>query len=94
MAETAIVTAAEEHEDELERTYTTAAEINQRLNRELEDWIGEQEALEHSRVQREILARQKEMLERIRSRAAAAKAEQLAHNESLLAEVSQQLAKG
>lgn len=94
VAETAIVTAAEEHEDELERTYTTAAEINQRLNRELEDWIGEQEALEHSRVQRDILARQKEMLERIRSRAAAAKAEQQAHNESLLAEVSQQLAKG
>lgn len=92
-AETAIVSAAEEHEDELERTYTTATEINHLLHKELKDWIGEHEEAQDSHLQREILSRQKEMVERIRARAAAAKHEQKQQAQSMLDEIQQQLNK-
>ena len=90
-AETAIVNAAEEHEDELERTYTTATEINQVLHNELKDWIGEHDEAQDSHMQREILLRQKEMVERIRARAVAAKMHQQQQEQSLLDEIQQQL---
>ncbi len=93
-AETAIVSAAEEHEDELERTYNTATEINQLLHKELKDWVGEHEEAQDSHLQREILARQKEMVERIRARAAAAKAEQKQRAQDMLDEIQLQLTQG
>ena len=90
-AESAIVTAAEEHEDELERTYNTATEIKQLLQKELKDWIGSQDEVEESHVQREILSRQKEMVERIRARAVAAKVQQKQQTQSMLDEIQSQL---
>ena len=91
-AESAIVNAAEEHEDELERTYTTATEINQLLHNELKDWVGEQEDTQDSHLQREILSRQKEMVDRIRARAVAAKAQQKQQTQNMLDELQAQLA--
>ena len=92
-AETAIVSAAEEHEDELERTYTTATEINQVLHQELKDWIGEHDESQDSHMQREILSRQKEMVERIRARAVAVKTHQKQQEQNLLDDIQQQLKK-
>ncbi len=92
-AETAIVSVAEDHEDELERTYTTATEINELLYKELKDWRGEHDEAQDSHMQREILSRQKEMVERIRAHAAAAKTQQKVQTENLLDEVQQQLTK-
>ena len=90
-AESAIVNAAEEHEDELERTYNTATEINQLLHKELKDWVGEQDDAQESHLQREILSRQKDMVDRIRARAAAAKAQQKQQAQSMLDEIRSQL---
>ena len=91
-AESAIVYAGEEHEDELERTYNTATEINQLLDKELKDWVGEQDDAQESHMQREILSRQKEMVERIRARAVAAKAQQKQQTQGMLDEIQAQLA--
>ena len=91
-AESAIVNAAEEHEDELERTYNTASEINQLLHKELKDWVGEQEDAQESHLQREILSRQKEMIDRIRARAITAKAQQKQQTQNMLDEIQAQLA--
>ena len=91
-AESAIVYAAEEHEDELERTYNTATEINKLLHKELKDWVGEQDDAQESHMQREILSRQKEMVERIRARAVAAKAQQKQQTQGMLDEIQAQLA--
>ena len=90
-AESAIVDAAEEHEGELERSYTTATEINARLHQELKDWVGEQGDTQESHLQREILTRQKEMVERIRARAAASKVQQQQQTRNMLDEIQAQL---
>ena len=86
--------AARDNEDELERTYDTANEINMLLERELNDWVGEQEKFQESTLQREVLSRQKEMVERIRKRAQEAKQQEDNRNRSLLEEIEQQLSDG
>ena len=91
-AESAIVYAAEEHEDELGHTYNTATEINQLLDKELKDWVGEQDDAQEIHMQREILSRQKEMVDRIRARAVTAKAQQKQQTQSMLDEIQSQLA--
>lgn len=85
--------AARDNEDELERTYSTANEINVLLEKELDDWVGEKNDLQESTIQREVLSRQKEMVERIRARAAEMKSKTEADNKSLLEEVEDQLGK-
>lgn len=90
-AESAAAHAARQNEDELERTYDTASEVKDLLRRELDDWVDEQESVQESTLQREILSRQKEMVERIRARAAAAKAQANNHTKSLLDEIEDQL---
>ncbi len=90
-AESAVVAAARENEDALERSYGTAKEVNILLQRELEEWVDEQSRMQESTLQREILSRQKEMVERIRQRAASAKREREDQTQSLLDEIEQQL---
>lgn len=89
--ETAVVDAARENEDELERTYDTANEINILLERELTDWVDEQDKVQESTLQREILSRQKEIVDRIKQRAKEAKKNAESRNRSLLDEIQEQL---
>ncbi len=93
-AETVVATAAKNNEDELERTYDTGDEINNLLKRELTDWVDEQEKMQESTLQREVLSKQKEMVERIKARAAAAAADSVSHDKSLLDEIEEQLQSG
>ena len=90
-AESAVATAAKNNEHELDRTYDTAEEINGLLNRELTDWVADQEKMQESTLQREVLSKQKEMVDRIKARAAAAAADTVNHDKSLLDEIEQQL---
>ena len=90
-AETAAASAARQNEHELERTYDTANEINMLLQKELDQWTGEQDRMQETTLQRAILSRQKEMVDRIRARATAAKAQSLQHDRSLLDEIQAQL---
>ncbi|MGE0482747.1 MAG: cyclic nucleotide-binding domain-containing protein [Gammaproteobacteria bacterium] len=90
-AESAAAAAARENEDALERSYGTAKEVNILLQKELEEWVDEQSRMQESTLQREILSRQKEMVERIRQRAASAKREREDQTQSLLDEIEQQL---
>lgn len=92
--EDAVARAAKDNEDELERTYDTATEINMLLQRELNEWVDEQDKMQESTLQREILSRQKEMVERIKARAAQAAAQQSDHDKSLLDEIAEQLGDG
>ncbi|MCB1745805.1 MAG: cyclic nucleotide-binding domain-containing protein [Gammaproteobacteria bacterium] len=90
-AESVAAAAARENEDALERTYGTANEINILLQKELEEWVDEQNRMQESTLQREILSRQKEMVERIRQRANSARQESESKTQSLLDEIEQQL---
>ena len=90
-AESVVATAAKGNEDELERTYDTANEINILLKKELTDWVDDQDRFQESTLQREVLSRQKEMVERIKARAAAAQADSFNHDKSLLEEIEAKL---
>lgn len=91
--ETVVNEAARDNEDELERTYDTANEINMLLEKELNDFVGEQDEMQNSTLQREVLSRQKEMLDRIKARAAQQAASVEDRNQSLLDEIAAQLKK-
>ena len=90
-AESVVATAAKGNEDELERPYDTANEINMLLKKELTDWVDDQDRFQESTLQREVPSRQKEMVERIKARAAAAQAESINHDKSLLKEIEAKL---
>lgn len=90
-AESVVATAAKGNEDELERPYDTANEINMLLKKELTDWVDDQDRFQESTLQREVPSRQKEMVERIKARAAAAQAESINHDKSLLEEIEAKL---
>ena len=90
-AESVVATAAKGNEDELERPYDTANEINMLLKNELTDWVDDQDRFQESTLQREVPSRQKEMVERIKARAAAAQAESINHDKSLLEEIEAKL---
>ena len=61
------------------------------LERELTDWVDEQNKVQESTLQREILSRQKEIVDRIKQRAKEAKKNTESHNRSLLDEIQEQL---
>ena len=90
-AESVVATAAKGNEDELERPYDTANEINMLLKKELTDWVDDQDRFQESTLQREVPSKQKEMVERIKARAAAAQAESINHDKSLLEEIEAKL---
>lgn len=92
-AESVVVEAAKDNEDELERTYDTATEINMLLEKELNEFVGEQDELLNSTLQREVLSRQKEMVERIKARAAEKAAQSVDRDQGLLDEIAAQLRK-
>ena len=89
--ESATHSAAQNNKDELANTFSTASEINVLLQRELDEWVDEQTRVQESTLQQEVLSRQREMVERIKARANAAKKDAAARNQSLLDEIEQQL---
>ncbi len=90
-AESAAAAAAHDNRQELERTYGTAEDIDLLLQRELADWVEEQDRLQQSTQQRDALARQKDMIARIRARADAAREEHASNTRSLLDDIEAQL---
>lgn len=90
-AESAAAAAAHDNRQELERTYGTAGDIDLLLQRELADWVEEQDRLQQSTQQRDALARQKDMIARIRARADAAREEHASNTRSLLDDIEAQL---
>ena len=75
----------------VERTYGTAGDIDLLLQRELADWVEAQDRVQESTQQREALARQKDMIARIRARADAAREENASNTRSLLDDIEAQL---
>ena len=61
------------------------------LQREIEDWLREQDELENSEQQRDILANQRVHMEKIIQRAQAAKEAAKRHDQSLLDELADRL---
>ena len=61
------------------------------LKNELTDWVDDQDRFQESTLQREVPSRKKEMVERIKARAAAAQAESINHDKSLLEEIEAKL---
>jgi len=90
-AESAAAAAAHDNRQELERTYGTAGDIDLLLQRELADWVEAQDRVQESTQQREALARQKDMIARIRARADAAREENASNTRSLLDDIEAQL---
>ena len=90
-AETKAASAAQENEDELDRTYDSVNEINMLLQKDLEEWTSEQDEFQESTLQRAVLSRQKEIVERIKERAKAAQNNAEQRDKSLLDEIESQL---
>ena len=80
-----------QHEENLENTYTTHAEMNILLQSELDDWVAEQERLQESTAQRNALAKQRKIIERIKLQAVQSKKSKLKHDKDLLDEIAAQL---
>lgn len=80
-----------EHEQNLEQSYTTHAEMNILLQSELDDWVAEQERLQESTAQRNAAAKQRAIIERIKSSAVQSKQSVQQHDKDLLDEIAAQL---
>lgn len=89
--ESHVEVAQRENEQRLELTYSSNNEVNLLVQKELDEWVGEQERLQSSTAQRELLAKQRAQTERIRLRAAQAKQESEQQTFSLLDEIASQL---
>ena len=97
-----VILAAQRVRDEAEEAHelNVAGMVHQReqehklhieLQREIEDWLREQDELENSEQQRHILANQRVHMERIIRRAQAAKEAAKRHDQSLLDELADRL---
>ena len=91
VAEDNAVRVVQESEERLERTYGTEREINMLLQKELEDWVAEQERLQASTARRHELEKQLRQTERIKVRAVQAQHESATHDANLLDEIAAQL---
>lgn len=80
-----------EHEENLEKTYSTHAEMNILLQNELDEWVNEQEKLQESTAQQNALANQRKIIERIKSQSVQAKQSTKQHDRALLDEIASQL---
>lgn len=93
----AIATAAatadrqRENAERLERTYTADSEIGQKLRKELDEWVVEQERFQSSTAQRDQLARRVALATRIKARATAAKLASEQREFSLIDEIAGKL---
>ena len=66
-------------------------QVRTQLKSELEEWVREQSDFENSDVQQSILANQKAHVERLKQRAAAARAAAKAHDRALIDELAERL---
>ncbi len=89
--ETSAETRHRESEERLERTYGTQNEINLLLQKELDEWVSEQERIQGSTAQRHELEKQMRQKQRIKSRAIEAQKESVQHDANLLDEIAAQL---
>ncbi|MEM7540916.1 MAG: cyclic nucleotide-binding domain-containing protein [Pseudomonadota bacterium] len=87
----AATNALEENDVELERAKEEMSEINLQMQQELDEWVNEQEAIQETTDQRGALLRQKEIMDRIKARAAESALQTEEHNKSLLDEIAGQL---
>lgn len=90
-AETAAEAQRRENDQNLEHTYDAEGEINQLLQKELEEWVMEQDRIQNATAHRAELRKQKAQADRIKQRAT--EAQQAAQTEvfSLLDEIERQL---
>ena len=80
-----------QHEENLEKTYNTHAEMNILLQSELDEWVNEQEKLQESTAQKNAAAKQREIIERIKAQSVKAKQSSKQHDRALLDEIASQL---
>ena len=80
-----------ESELRLERTYGTKNEINLLLQKELDEWVEEQERVQESTSWREEIEKQVSQTERIKHRAVQAQRDNTRHDSDLLDEIAVQL---
>ena len=65
--------------------------MNILMQSELDDWVAEQERLQESTAQRNAAAKQRKIIERIKSQAVQSKQSQNQHDKDLLDEIASQL---
>ena len=80
-----------ESEKRLERTYGTEQEINLLLQKELDEWVSEQERIQGSTARRDEIEKQMRQTQRIKNRAVEAKRDNALHDNDLLDEIAAQL---
>lgn len=91
VAEDKAVRVMQESEQRLERTYGTEREINILLQKELEEWVAEQERLQGATARRHEIEKQLRQTERIKVRAVQAQHDSAIHDANLLDEIAAQL---
>lgn len=79
------------HEQTLEDSYNSHAEMNILLQSELDAWVAEQEKLQESTAQRHALEKQRKIIERIKLQSVEAKQSKIQHDKDLLDEIAAQL---
>jgi CRP-like cAMP-binding protein len=80
-----------ENEKRLERTYDSKTEINMLMQKELEEWVADQERIQSSTGQRTILEKQRAQTDRIKTYASKARQDTASHDKALLDEIAEQL---
>jgi hypothetical protein len=91
VAEDNAVWLMQESEERLERTYGTEREINLLLQKELEEWVAEQERLQGATARRHEIEKQLRQTERTKERAVQAQRDSATHDANLLDEIAAQL---
>ncbi|NNL99644.1 MAG: cyclic nucleotide-binding domain-containing protein [Gammaproteobacteria bacterium] len=92
-AQRAADAAHETNVENMERQVSEESSVKARFEQEIAEWITTQDVEENSAAQQQILANQREHLERIKRRAQAAREAAKNHDQSLIDELSQQLRK-
>ena len=80
-----------ESEERLEQIYGTKNGINLLLQKELDEWVEEQERIQGSTAQRHELEKQMRQTERIKNRAVEAQRDNVQHDTNLIDEIAAQL---
>ena len=86
-----VLAAAEANTEHLVQQRIEETDSRSRFEEDIDNWISEQNQLENSDIQQEILANQKAHLERIKNRAVQARKAAKDHDQSLIDELANQL---
>ena len=86
-----VLAAAEANTEHLVQQRKEETDSRSRFEEDIKNWISEQNQLENSDIQQEILANQKAHLERIKQRALQARKAAKEHDQSLIDELASQL---